>query len=458
MYRKVCTSPTDTWWRCRYDPLGRRIAKQRLAPDGETVVEQVDFTWDGPVLIEQTTTAPDLPHPVTLTWDHDGLQPIAQTERLLDTATQAEIDARFFAIVTDLVGTPTELVDEDGTIAWRTRTTLWGTTTWNRDATAHTPLRFPGQYHDPETGLHYNLHRYYDPATARYTTPDPLGLEPAPNPATYVHNPHTWTDPSASALTGSAHHRASPRRISTRPAGCWEKGRTSGRQHRRTGQPRRRNRTPGLRHRLCDPCRLRQVRRADQRALRHPQSRQREGEDDAPRHGYREDPGRRGRFAKSEKGAGSPTGHGGRLVRHSQGRPVRQSSLHPGPVSAMSRYSYCRILVKGLRVEDVRPLLSRLFEGTFEMRTMTVGGLDVEVRRNPDHQESTEFPDDFVLWPVQVEIEPVAPHGEDSMVETVTRILEALWEAKAQAVAACDFEDELPWNGGIRRLGNAGPA
>ncbi|WP_148082105.1 hypothetical protein, partial [Streptomyces botrytidirepellens] len=29
---------------------------------------------------------------------------------------------------------------------------------------------------------------------ARYLSPDPLGLTPAPNPTTYVHNPHTWTD------------------------------------------------------------------------------------------------------------------------------------------------------------------------------------------------------------------------------------------------------------------------
>ncbi|WP_031511026.1 putative T7SS-secreted protein, partial [Streptomyces megasporus] len=124
------TTPDGTVWRYRYDPLGRRTAKQRLTTTGE-VAEQVDFTWDGPVLIEQTTTTPDLPHPVTLTWDHTGFTPVAQTERLTDTATQAQIDARFFAIVTDLVGTPTELVDDTGAIAWRTRTTLWGTTTWN---------------------------------------------------------------------------------------------------------------------------------------------------------------------------------------------------------------------------------------------------------------------------------------------------------------------------------------
>ncbi|MEV5430217.1 RHS repeat-associated core domain-containing protein [Streptomyces sp. NPDC052701] len=35
----------------------------------------------------------------------------------------------------------------------------------------------------------------YDPETGRYTSPDPLGLAPAPNPVAYVHNPHTWTDP-----------------------------------------------------------------------------------------------------------------------------------------------------------------------------------------------------------------------------------------------------------------------
>jgi RHS repeat-associated protein len=189
------TTPDGQRWCYLYDPLGRRTAKQRLAPDGTSVVEQTNFTWDATTLIEQTTTAPTLPHPVTLTWDHDGLHPVAQTERITDEDTQEEIDARFFAIVTDLVGTPTDLIDETGTTAWHTRTTLWGTTAWHTNSTAYTPLRFPGQYHDPETGLHYNHHRHYDPETARYTTPDPLGLTPAPNPHTYVHNPHTWTDP-----------------------------------------------------------------------------------------------------------------------------------------------------------------------------------------------------------------------------------------------------------------------
>ncbi|MFC9287177.1 putative T7SS-secreted protein [Streptomyces sp. NPDC057052] len=188
-------TPDGTRWRYRYDPLGRRIAKQRLADD-ESVVEETRFAWDGMTLCEQILRHPELPSEVALTWDHRSGVPLAQTERILTAdASQEEVDRRFFAIVTDLVGTPTELIGQDGDIAWRTRATLWGTTAWSSSSTAYTPLRFPGQYYDPETGLHYNLFRHYDPETARYLTPDPHGLAPAPNPATYVHNPHTSSDP-----------------------------------------------------------------------------------------------------------------------------------------------------------------------------------------------------------------------------------------------------------------------
>ncbi|MDX6764833.1 RHS domain-containing protein, partial [Streptomyces sp. F8] len=141
-------TPHGTTWRYRYDPLGRRTAKQRLSPSGD-VVEEILFTWDGPVLCEQIESSPQLPHPVITSWTYQGRHPLTQTERIAQDEDQQEIDSRFFAIVTDLVGTPTELVDEQGTIVWQTRSTLWGTTAWNRDAIAYTPLRFPGQYFDP---------------------------------------------------------------------------------------------------------------------------------------------------------------------------------------------------------------------------------------------------------------------------------------------------------------------
>ncbi|MHA4773005.1 DUF6531 domain-containing protein [Streptomyces sp. MSC1_001] len=190
------TTPDGTQWRYLYDPLGRRTAKQRLDTDGETVVEETVFTWDGTTLTEQTTQTPGTGEAITLTWDHDGPTPVSQTEtKRLSKAPQDVIDQRFFAIVTDQIGTPTELIDDTGHVAWHTRTTLWGTTTWNRDATAYTPLRFPGQYYDPESELHHNYFRFYDPETARYLTLDPLGLDPAPNPLAYVDNPLRASDP-----------------------------------------------------------------------------------------------------------------------------------------------------------------------------------------------------------------------------------------------------------------------
>ncbi|WP_406446408.1 DUF6531 domain-containing protein [Streptomyces sp. NBC_01613] len=189
-------TPDGSVWRYRYDPLGRRIAKHRIAADGKTIAEETTFTWDGTTLCEQTTTGQGQPTAVTLTWDHEGLRPLCQLERITAAkAPQDEVDARFFSIVTDLVGTPTELLDESGGIAWRCRATLWGVTAWAAQSSAYTPLRFPGQYFDPETALHYNYFRHYDPETARYLTQDPLGLDPAPNPDTYVANPHTWADP-----------------------------------------------------------------------------------------------------------------------------------------------------------------------------------------------------------------------------------------------------------------------
>ncbi|WP_242581026.1 DUF6531 domain-containing protein [Streptomyces sp. MST-110588] len=189
-----CVTPDGTTWRYTYDPLGRRTAKQRLTGDGLGVAEQVDFTWDGTTLCEQTTSVQGQKTRATLTWDHRGLKPLTQRERLTG-MTDTEVAERFFAIVTDLVGAPTELVDESGHISWRSRSTLWGLAAWTAASTAYTPLRFPGQYFDPETALHYNFNRYYDPEVARYATPDPLGLHPAPNPVAYVHNPHVWSDP-----------------------------------------------------------------------------------------------------------------------------------------------------------------------------------------------------------------------------------------------------------------------
>ncbi len=57
-------------------------------------------------------------------------------------------------------------------------------------------FRLPGQYYDAETGLHYNWHRYYDPATGRYLTPDSAGLAGGTNLYPYaLNNPANFIDP-----------------------------------------------------------------------------------------------------------------------------------------------------------------------------------------------------------------------------------------------------------------------
>ncbi len=205
-----CVTPDGTAWSYAYDATGRRTAKRRHAPDGR-VVEVVGFAWDGEQLVEQVSGHEQ---PTATTWDYAGGRPILQHERTIRPgAAQDEIDARFYAIVTDLVGAPTELLTGDGRSAWRQGRSLWGVPerSWGPFAPAtetSIPLRFPGQYADDESGLHYNRHRYYDPTTGRFLTTDPLGLLPAPNPNAYVADPRTWSDPSG--LTPCTTYTARP--------------------------------------------------------------------------------------------------------------------------------------------------------------------------------------------------------------------------------------------------------
>ena len=86
----------------------------------------------------------------------------------------------------DHLDMPIQITDKSGKILWATITT----------STLTSNLRFPGQYHDDETGMHYNWNRYYDPSTGRYVTQDPIGLEGGINHYLYAEgNPLSWIDP-----------------------------------------------------------------------------------------------------------------------------------------------------------------------------------------------------------------------------------------------------------------------
>ncbi|MFJ8188367.1 RHS repeat-associated core domain-containing protein [Streptomyces sp. NPDC096094] len=185
-------TPDSGVWHYRYDVLGRRTAKAWLDENG-ALADEILFTWDSTNLAEQQTLRNGLVETDTWDWEPGTHRAAAQLRRRRRPDGQGDVDRQFYAIVTDLAGTPSELVGEDGAIAWRSAISLWGRPL--TDDGGLCPLSFPGQYRDPETGLHYNLSRYYDPDTASYLSPDPLGLAPAPNHHAYVDNPLRWSDP-----------------------------------------------------------------------------------------------------------------------------------------------------------------------------------------------------------------------------------------------------------------------
>lgn len=201
--------PDGTSWRYTYDPIGRRIRKEHFAADGQTSLERVDFVWDGDTLVEETRTVDGAAE--TTVWDYelDTFRPLLQRRRPVSEDSQDQIDEQFFAIVAEPSGTPTELLDDQGQVVWHARTSLFGVVVDAAGETG-TPLRFQGQYFDAETGLHYNFHRYYDPALARYVSPDPIGLAGGPDPHAYVSNPHVLVDPLGLAGSSCSSRGPSP--------------------------------------------------------------------------------------------------------------------------------------------------------------------------------------------------------------------------------------------------------
>jgi len=83
----------------------------------------------------------------------------------------------------------------DGSVVWSADWEPFGTVAiGSGQLTSH--LRFPGQYFDEETGLHYNYYRHYDPTTGRYIESDPIGLIAGLNTFAYVDgDPVLTTDP-----------------------------------------------------------------------------------------------------------------------------------------------------------------------------------------------------------------------------------------------------------------------
>ena len=105
-------------------------------------------------------------------------------------------DGEYYWYQNDHLGTPQKLVDSSGTVVWSAAYTAFGEAQVSVETVTNN-LRFPGQYYDAETGLHYNLNRYYEPEIGRYAQTDPIGVNTDEiNIYAFVgNNPVRWADP-----------------------------------------------------------------------------------------------------------------------------------------------------------------------------------------------------------------------------------------------------------------------
>ncbi|ELY4132828.1 RHS repeat-associated core domain-containing protein, partial [Cronobacter turicensis] len=179
----------------RYDPLGRRTHKI-LWRYGEKDPETICFDWQGLQLAgEQSDREPD--HYVQYVYTEGSYEPLARVDSVFD-------DCEIYWYHTELNGLPERVTDADGQTVWRGQFSTWGET--ERELSVpqwQVPqnLRFQGQYLDRESGLHYNLFRYYDPVAGRYTQMDPIGLAGGMNTYSYVGDPLVWVDSLGLART-----------------------------------------------------------------------------------------------------------------------------------------------------------------------------------------------------------------------------------------------------------------
>ena len=153
-----------------YDALGRRVTKRA---EGATT----EFRWAGSDLIAEFVGSSS----PSVRYRYDGQYTAAEFSTLAGT----------YFVQTDRLGSPVAFADEIGNAWDAVPTTPYGAPLTGALGTLESTApvlnqRFPGQYHDVETGLSYNLFRYYDPSLGRYIKDDPIGLHGGLNAYQYA--------------------------------------------------------------------------------------------------------------------------------------------------------------------------------------------------------------------------------------------------------------------------------
>ena len=170
----------------KYDAFARRVAKRTLR--GGAVLSRYHYIWDLASLLHEVKLGADGEPDSVRTYlyeDPDDVMPLGHR----DTG-----GAGWVYYVEDVIGTPTDLIDARGRLLGRLQYTTFGKAEPAPGSKETTQFRFPGQYADPDTGLHYNRFRFYDPEVGRYISPDPIGYWGGFNLFAYGPNPIGWQD------------------------------------------------------------------------------------------------------------------------------------------------------------------------------------------------------------------------------------------------------------------------
>jgi RHS repeat-associated protein len=148
-----------------YDAIGRRL----VARHGRRTRH---FVWDGDRLAAEVSPTGALR--IYQYASPTALVPITFTDYASVDADPSE--GRTFHLFADPTGQPLVVQDERGHMVWSARRVdPYGLLEVAPESSLELNLRWPGHYFDPETGLHYNRYRYYDPRLGRYLQTDPLG-------------------------------------------------------------------------------------------------------------------------------------------------------------------------------------------------------------------------------------------------------------------------------------------
>ncbi|EBS7347055.1 type IV secretion protein Rhs [Salmonella enterica] len=185
---RVISGNTETHY--GYDALGRRTRKATYGRHtGHTARSRTDFVWEGFRLLQENVQQQGW-----RTYLYDAEQPYTPVASVTGRGESRQV----WYYHTDVTGTPQEVTAADGTLVWAGYIRGFGENAAdisNSGAYFHQPLRLPGQYFDDETGLHYNLFRYYAPECGRFVSQDPIGLRGGLNLYQYAPNPLKYIDP-----------------------------------------------------------------------------------------------------------------------------------------------------------------------------------------------------------------------------------------------------------------------